>query len=578
MSTHKIDSVVLQMTPYATRPKTPPSSLPFSHSPNVAAPTPSLRHFAMFCDAVATDADAAARLPPTRLFVLPTVNGAHAVLPCAATARSLPLGHAAQTPLCLPSTQALRSDSSFPPSACMTVNDTTRPGIHNSTARQVRSGDRSAAICCPESLPNELPCTPHVHRSAMTLMHRAFPHDIDLKLSSTIMRATTALFYSIYNQAVHTDGIASTVTRQTPTNNSDMKVTPLNCSPSIIRVKSVAAHLSTRASPHLLGVLPCRFRLQDLVLPGLRHYPAADRITAATRLRIVRRGQQLAVGSPSSRVSRPTLSATTAASASITRHSSPPAPCHYSTAAHTKTRSASTHLLPCNTFARIRGRHDVWVARADAVDGPPRAASLSKTILSSFGAYPSALRRRPFLRLRHTLNSRFSCPTRLFCNALSQRSESLLDIQQPFYDVLGAFIPVVYVFLRPIPNSFASISSMPFDISMHDDARCARKAPPSNGMRIPRSYPGTLAATASSSPAQPLRAPLAASVFVMRSAYCILFFRARAYFFAHPISFRAGGPPSLHHSSHPSLVIRILIPHTAVAHTCGIIPTRCIFS
>jgi hypothetical protein len=155
------------------------------------------------------------------LLSLPTVNGAHAVLPCAATARSLPLGHAAPTPLCLPSIQALRSDcecnsshlpafpqflivlaASFPPSACMTVNDTTRPGVHNSTARQVRSGDRSAAICCPESLPNELPCTPHVHRSAMTLTHRPFPHDLDLKLSSTIMRATTALFCGIYDQAV----------------------------------------------------------------------------------------------------------------------------------------------------------------------------------------------------------------------------------------------------------------------------------------------------------------------------------------------------------------------------------------
>jgi hypothetical protein len=57
-----------------------------------------------------------------------------------------------------------------------------------------------------------------------------------------------------------------------------------------------------------------------------------------------------------------------------------------------------------------------------------------------------------------------------------------------------------------------------------------------------------------------------------------LVLRARAYSFAHLISFRAGGPPSLHHSSCPSLVIGILIPHTAVTHTCGINPTRCIFS
>jgi hypothetical protein len=139
-----------------------------------------------------------------------------------------------------------------------------------------------------------------------------------------------------------------------------MTVTPLNCSPSVndsyasnrlqhIYLHEVCSHLISpspypplllgpysfrsivsTASPHLLGVLPCRFRLQDLVLPGLRHCPAADRITAAARLWIFRRGQQLVVGFPSSRVSRPTLSATTTASASIPHHSSPPVPCHHS--------------------------------------------------------------------------------------------------------------------------------------------------------------------------------------------------------------------------------------------------------
>ncbi|KAJ7835039.1 hypothetical protein B0H13DRAFT_2678477 [Mycena leptocephala] len=293
MSTHQIDSVVLQMTSPTLQPQplacdtlrcsatpSPAQRLPKPLTPyrppssdsealrrcsrcisrTLLTPTPQRAFPRRVCLRACGDA-----LHRSRRHVsdshdnyrihslgLPTVNGAHAVLPCAATARSLPLGHAALTPLCFPSIQALRSDcecnssllpdfpqfpivlaASFPPSACMTVNDTTRPGVHNSTARQVRSGDRSAAICCPESLPNELPCTPHIHRSAMTLMHRLFPHDINLKLSSTIMCATTALFCSIYNQAVHTDGIASTVTRQTPTNNSGMTVTPLNCSPSI---------------------------------------------------------------------------------------------------------------------------------------------------------------------------------------------------------------------------------------------------------------------------------------------------------------------------------------------------------